>query len=199
MIRLEKPSVGFFKPLVFILCLMPLGLLLAGLYNDDLGPNPVESMIRTLGDWGIYFLLIGLSITPARQIFSLPWIIRYRRMIGLFSFFYVSLHFLSYIWFEQFFNVDEIINDIIKRPFITIGFICFIMLVPLVVTSTNRMQKRLKKNWGRLHKLVYLVSILAILHYFMMIKADYFMPVILLVILSFLLFYRVLTHYRKRR
>lgn len=149
-------------------------------------------MIRTLGDWGIYFLLIGLTITPARKVFNLSWLVHYRRMIGLFAFFYVSMHFLSYIWFDQFFNFDEIVKDIIKRPFITIGFINFILLVPLALTSTNSMMKRLKKNWGRLHKIIYPVSMLALLHYFMMIKADYLVPSVLLVILVILLGYRLI-------
>lgn len=187
------PGVSFFKPIIFILCLMPFAAVVEGAISNSLGPNPVESMIRTLGDWGIYFLLIGLSITPVRKIFRLPWLIRYRRMIGLFAFFYVCMHFLSYIWFEQFFNLDEIFRDIVKRPFITIGFICFLMLIPLAVTSTNAMIRRLKKNWARLHKLVYPISILALLHYFMMIKADYLVPATLLVILTLLLSYRLLS------
>ena len=189
-------SASFLKPLIFILCLLPFTLLILNAINNNLGPNPAEEMIRTLGNWGIYFLLIGLSISPARKVFKLNWLIRYRRMIGLFTFFYVSLHFLSYIWFDQFFNVDEIIKYIIKRPFITIGFICYLLLVPLAFTSTNGMMKRLKKNWGRLHKLVYLVSMLALLHYFMMIKADYLVPSVLLVILSLLLGYRVVLKFK---
>ena len=159
--------------------------------NNNLGPNPVEEMIRTLGNWGIYFLLTGLAISPVRKIFKLAWLFRYRRMIGLFAFFYVSMHFLGYIWFEQFFSVQDIVKDIIKRPFITIGFICYLLLVPLALTSTTSMMKRLKKNWGRLHKLIYPVSILALLHYFMMVKADYLVPGIMLVILSVLLGYRL--------
>jgi len=185
------PGISFYKPVVFILCLMPFVLLVMNAINNNLGPNPVEVMIRTLGDWGIYFLLIGLTISPARKVFKQAWLIRYRRMIGLFTFFYVCMHFLSYIWFDQFFNVDEIVKDIIKRPFITIGFTCFLLLVPMALTSTNGMMKRLKKNWGRLHKIVYPVSMLALLHYFMMIKADYLVPGVLLVILSVLLGYRL--------
>ncbi len=191
------PGVGFFKPVIFVLCLLPFALLVEGALSDSLGPNPVETMIRTLGDWGIYFLLIGLSITPARKILSLPWLIRYRRMTGLFAFFYVSMHFLGYIWFEQFFNLEEIVNDIIKRPFITIGFVCFLMLIPLAVTSTNGMMRRLKQNWARLHKLVYPISMLALLHYFMMIKADYLVPALLLFCLVLLLGYRLFVYLRK--
>jgi len=190
-------GVRFLKPVVFILCLLPFVSLMAGAFQNTLGPNPVEAMIRTLGDWGIYFLLIGLSITPARKAFKLNSLIQYRRMIGLFAFFYVCMHFLSYIWFDQFFDVQEIIKDIIKRPFITIGFVCFLMLIPLALTSTNGMMRRLKKNWVRLHKLVYPVSILALLHYFMMIKADYLVPGILLLILTVLLGYRVITAVRR--
>ena len=193
MLLKEKiPGVSFFKPVVFILCLMPFALLVMNAVNNNLGPNPVEEIIRTLGDWGIYFLLTGLAVTPVRKIFKQNWLIRYRRMIGLFTFFYVSMHFLSYIWFEQFFSVQDIVKDIIKRPFITIGFVCYLLLVPLALTSTNGMMKRLKKNWGRLHKVVYPVSMLALLHYFMMIKADYLVPGVMLVILSLLLGYRVI-------
>jgi len=186
------PGLCFFKPLIFLLCLLPFAFFVSGALNQQLGPNPVEAMIRGFGDWGIYFLLIGLGISPARKMLNLNWLIQYRRMIGLFAFFYVCIHFTSYIWFEQFFNVQEIIKDIIKRPFITIGFVCFLLLIPLAITSTNSMMRRLKKNWVRLHKLVYPISILALLHYFMMTRADYLVPGILLLILSFLLGYRVI-------
>jgi len=186
------PGLCFFKPLVFLLCLLPFAFYMSGALNQQLGPNPVETMIRGFGDWGIYFLLIGLSISPARKVFNLNWLIQYRRMIGLFAFFYVCIHFTSYIWFEQFFDVQEIIKDIIKRPFITIGFVCFLMLLPLAITSTNAMMRRLKKNWMRLHKLVYPISILALLHYFMMTRADYLVPGLLLLILSVLLGYRLI-------
>jgi len=168
-----------------------------GAFNNALGPNPVEVMIRTLGDWGLYFLLIGLCISPLRKCLNASWLVRYRRMTGLFAFFYVSMHFLAYIWFEQFFSVDEIIKDVIKRPFITIGFINFLLLIPLALTSTHAMMKRLKKNWGRIHKLVYPVTMLALLHYFMMIKADYFVPLVLLAILSVLLGYRLIIRFRR--
>ena len=147
-IKDKIPGVVFFKPLVFILCLTPFLLLIVNALNNELGPNPVEEMIRTLGDWAIYFILIGLTITPARKVFKLNWLIRYRRMTGLFAFFYVCMHFLSYIWFDQFFSVEDIVKDIIKRPFITIGFISFLLLIPLAVTSTNGMMKRLKKKLG---------------------------------------------------
>lgn len=188
---------SFYKSLVFSLCLLPFALLVLNGIDSNLGPNPVELIIRTLGDWGLYFILIGLSISPARKVFNLIWFIRYRRMMGLFAFFYISLHFLTYIWFEQFFSIKDIVNDIIKRPFITIGFFCYLLLLPLALTSTTAMMKRLKKNWGRLHKLIYPISILALLHYFMMIKADFLVPLGMLTILSVLLGYRLLLNIKK--
>jgi len=192
------PGLCFFKPIIFIICLLPFAFFVSGAINQQLGPNPVEAMIRGFGDWAFYFILIGLTISPARELFKINWLIQYRRMIGLFAFFYVCIHFSSYIWFDQSFDVGKIIQDIIKRPFIAIGFISFLMLVPLALTSTNKMMRRLKKNWGRLHKLVYPVSILTLLHYFMMVKADYLVPIVLLVILSSLLGYRFIPKLLKR-
>jgi len=192
------PGLCFFKPIIFIICLLPFAFFVSGAINQQLGPNPVEAMIRGFGDWAFYFILIGLTISPARKLFKINWLIQYRRMIGLFAFFYVCIHFSSYIWFDQYFDVGKIIQDIIKRPFIAIGFISFLMLVPLALTSTNKMMRRLKKNWGRLHKLVYPVSILTLLHYFMMVKADYLVPIVLLVILSSLLGYRFIPKLLKR-
>jgi len=192
------PGLCFFKPIIFIICLLPFAFFVSGAINQQLGPNPVEAMIRGFGDWAFYFILIGLTISPARKLFKINWLIQYRRMIGLFAFFYVCIHFSSYIWFDQYFDIGKIIQDIIKRPFIAIGFISFLMLVPLALTSTNKMMRRLKKNWGRLHKLVYPVSILTLLHYFMMVKADYLVPIVLLVILSSLLGYRFIPKLLKR-
>jgi sulfoxide reductase heme-binding subunit YedZ len=181
----------YLKPLLFILCLTPFISLLYSAFTHQLGPNPVEALIRGFGDWALYFLLMGLAITPTRQLLKLSSLISYRRMLGLFAFFYLCLHFFSYLWFEMFFDWSEIVRDIIKRPFITIGFICFLLLLPLALTSTNKMMRRLKKNWGRLHKLVYPVSLLAMLHYFMMTRADYLQPTLLLLVLMLLLGYRL--------
>lgn len=185
------PWLKLFKPLVFVLCLYPLGFLVFGAFNDLLGANPVEKIIRTTGDWALYFLLITLTVTPLRKIAGWNWLIRYRRMLGLYAFFYACMHFTGYVWFDQYFDMGEIIKDIIKRPFITVGFICLMMLIPLAVTSTNGMMKRMKKNWARLHKLVYPISLLGVLHYFMMTKADYLEPGIVLVVLLALLAYRL--------
>ncbi|MFW2373180.1 MAG: sulfite oxidase heme-binding subunit YedZ [Gammaproteobacteria bacterium] len=184
------PWLKLFKPVVFVLALLPMALLVEGAINNTLGANPTETMTRTTGDWALYFLLMTLAVTPLRQLLGQGWLIRYRRMLGLFVFFYASVHFLTYVWFDQFFNVSEIVADIIKRPFITVGFLCLLLLLPLALTSTRKMVQRLKKNWKRLHQLVYVISLLAVLHYFMMTRADYLQPIIVLCILLILLAYR---------
>ena len=186
------PWLKIFKLLVFLLCLYPLSYLIYGAFNNLLGANPVEAMTRNTGDWALYFLLITLTVTPLRKIMGWGWLIRYRRMFGLFAFFYACMHFLTYVWFDQFFDVREIIADIVKRPFITVGFVCFVLLIPLAATSTNKMVQRLKKNWKRLHQLVYVISMLAVLHYFMMTRADFLQPIIVLSILLLLFIYRAI-------
>ncbi|MDH5711377.1 MAG: sulfoxide reductase heme-binding subunit YedZ [Gammaproteobacteria bacterium] len=170
--------------------MIPLLLLTIGALNETLGANPVETMTRETGEWTLRFLLITLLVTPLRRILGWFWLIKLRRMLGLFVFFYAVMHLLTYIWFDQFFNVNEIIKDVIKRPFITVGFTAFILLIPLAVTSTNKMMKRLKKNWGRLHRLIYIIAVLGLLHFIWLVKADYLVPVIYGLILFLLLFYR---------
>jgi len=181
-----------FKPLVFLLCLLPLLRLIWDGFHQGLGANPAETLIRGFGDWVLYFLLIGLAVTPARKLLKLSALIRIRRMLGLFAFFYACLHLLAYIWFDQYFDFAAIIKDIIKRPFITVGFINFLALIPLAVTSNKAMIKKLKGNWIRLHRLVYPVSMLAILHYYMMIKADYWWPALFAIALASMLTFRLL-------
>ena len=182
---------------VFVLCLVPLLLTIYGAITNTLGVNPVETMIRRMGDWAFYLLLITLTVTPLRQISGWSGVIRFRRMLGLYSFFYACVHFLTYIWFDHFFNWTEILQDIIKRPFITVGFISLLLLLALAVTSNQFMISRLRKNWARLHKLVYVIAILVLFHYFMMIKADYYEPLIFAVILTVLLGWRVVRVYTR--
>ena len=164
------------KPLVFLLALMPFVYLMYGAVTDGLGTNPVETMTHQTGEWGLRFLLITLAVSPLRRTFGLNWLTRLRRMLGLFAFFYACLHFLTYIWLDQFFDLGEIVRDIIKRPFITIGFVSFILLLPLAITSTKKMQQRLKKNWKRLHQLVYVIPMLVVVHFIWSLKADYSEP-----------------------
>ena len=188
---LSDKTISFrIKPVLFVICLLPLAVLIWGAINDMLGANPAETLTRETGEWTLRFLLITLLVTPARKVLNWPWLIKLRRMLGLFVFFYAALHLLTYVWFDQFFDFDEIIKDIIKRPFITIGFAAFLLLVPLALTSSNKMIRRLKKNWVKLHQLIYVISVLAVLHFIWLVKADYLAPTIYGVILLALLSYR---------
>ncbi|MES0327570.1 MAG: protein-methionine-sulfoxide reductase heme-binding subunit MsrQ [Gammaproteobacteria bacterium] len=185
------------KPVLFLLCLVPLSWLVWGAINETLGANPVETMTRETGEWVLRFLLITLSITPARKILNWSWLIKLRRMLGLFVFFYAVIHFLTYIWFDQFFDLNEIIKDIIKRPFITVGFTAFVLLIPLALTSNKIMIRRLKKNWAKLHKLIYVIAVLGVLHFVWLVKADYLQPIIYGLILLALLSYRAFQQRKK--
>jgi sulfoxide reductase heme-binding subunit YedZ len=185
-------GVGLAKIGVFALSLMPLTYLVVGLFINQLGPNPIETLTRSSGDWALRFLLITLTLTPLRWLTGWSHWLRFRRMLGLFTFFYACLHMLLYLGLDQFFDVTEIWLDIVKRPFITIGFVCFMLLLPLAITSTNNMVKRLGgKAWQRLHQLVYPIAILGCLHFFMLTKADFREPIIYSFILFGLLTFRV--------
>ena len=178
------------KPMLFLAGLVPFVLLVLGVVNDTLGTNPVEKLTHETGEWTLYFLLFTLSVTPLRRVTGNNWLIRLRRMLGLYAFFYACLHFMTYIWFDHYFDWAAIISDIPKRPFITVGFTAFVLLIPLAVTSNNAMMRRLKKNWGRLHKLVYVIAVLGILHFLWLVKADTREPLIYASILLLLLGYR---------
>ena len=157
------------KPLIFLLCLLPFAWLFYRAFNNQLGANPAEALIRALGDWTLRFLCIVLAVTPLRVITKMPALARFRRMLGLFVYFYVVLHLLSYSWFDMGFDVPEIVKDIIKRPFILVGFSAFLLLTPLAATSFNAAIKAMgAKRWQWLHKLVYLVAGLGLLHFFWM-------------------------------
>ena len=164
--------------------------LVYGAITDDLGTNPVETLTHETGEWALRFLLITLAVTPLRRLLNINWLIKFRRMLGLFVFFYATLHFLTYIWLDQYFDIQEILIDIPKRPFITVGFVSFLLLVPLALTSTNAMQKRLKKKWLTLHKLVYIIPILVILHFLWSLKADYSQPLLYTLIFLILMIFR---------
>ncbi|TAK07267.1 sulfoxide reductase heme-binding subunit YedZ [bacterium] len=183
---------------VFLACLIPLGLLGFDGYTDNLGANPIEVITRTTGTWTLVFLLITLSITPLRKTSGWHWLIRLRRMFGLFAFFYVCLHFTTYIWLDQFFDVQSIVKDVSKRPFITVGFFSFTLFLPLAVTSTRDMIRRLGKRWQQLHRLVYVVAIGGVVHYIWLVKADIRQPVIYGAILTLLLGYRLVTIWRPK-
>jgi sulfoxide reductase heme-binding subunit YedZ len=190
------------KPLVFIVSLLPFAWLLYGAFADKLGANPAEYLSRSTGDWTLRFLCLTLAVTPARVMLKLPTLQRFRRMLGLFTYFYVALHFLAYSWFDQGFDLGEIAKDIAKRPFILVGFTAFVLLTPLAATSFNRAVKAMgAKRWQALHRLVYAVAGLGILHFFWMRagKNDFAEVAVYAAILAVLLGWRVREALRKRQ
>ncbi|HSV34070.1 MAG TPA: protein-methionine-sulfoxide reductase heme-binding subunit MsrQ [Ramlibacter sp.] len=190
------------KPALFLLALLPFVWLMYGAVTDNLGANPAEYLIRSLGDWTLRFLCLTLAVTPLRVITQTPALARFRRMLGLFVYFYVVMHLLSYSWFDMGFDVAEIAKDIAKRPFILVGFSGFVLLTPLAATSFNRAVKALgAKRWQALHKLVYVVAGLGILHFFWMRagKNDFGEVAIYAAILTVLLGWRLVQFWKKRR
>lgn len=186
----------FPKFVVFINALIPLALLLWDVSRGRVGPNPLEFATRTTGMLTLIFLCLTLAVTPLRQIFGLNSLVKFRRMLGLFAFFYGSLHLLTYIWFDRWFNLLSTAEDVVQRPFILAGMTAFILMVPLAITSTNRMVKRLGgKTWARLHRLAYVAAIAGVVHFWMLVKSDIRLPLTFAFILFFLLGYRVLHKY----
>ena len=195
-------SIRLLKILVFLLCLLPLGKLgleIFGLAGLSLGANPIEELIHRLGKWGLNFLLITLAVTPLRKLTGLNWLIRFRRMLGLFAFFYLLLHFMTYAGLDQRFDIAVIVEDIVERPYITIGVSALLLLLPLAVTSTNGMMRRLGKRWQKLHRLVYLIAGLGVWHFYWQVKKDILEPSIYIFILVVLLGYRILARWRRKR
>lgn len=190
------------KPLVFVVCLLPFAWLFYGALTNQLGANPAEALIRALGDWTLRFICIVLAVTPLRVISGTPALARFRRMLGLFAYFYVVMHLLSYSWFDMGFDVGEIIADIIKRPFILVGFLAFLLLTPLAATSFNAAIKAMgAKRWQWLHKLVYLIAGLGLLHFFWMRagKNNFTEVFVYAAIVALLLGWRVQQFLRKKR
>jgi len=179
------------KPVLFLLCLIPLVWLVARGLLHMLGANPIEKVVRNTGEWTLRMLLVTLCVTPLRRFTGWAWLLKLRRMLGLFAFFYACCHLISYIVLDQFFAWDEIWKDIVKRPFITVGMTAFVLLLPLAITSNQYSMKRLGgKRWQALHQLVYVIGCLGILHYFWLVKADLLAPIVHGTILLSLLSYR---------
>ena len=186
----------FAKLVLLVNGLVPLTLLLWDVYHKRVGANPLEFVTRTTGMLTLVFLLIALAISPLRRITGLNWLIRFRRMLGLFAFFYGSLHLMTYIAFDRFFHLTTVLIDVVKRPFIAIGMTAFLLMAPLAITSTDKMVKRLGgKRWARLHRIVYAAGILGVLHYYMLVKADVRLPLTFAFLLTVLLGFRVLAKY----
>jgi methionine sulfoxide reductase heme-binding subunit len=178
------------KPGVFVLCLVPAVMLVMRAVGNDLGANPVETVTHTTGDWTLRLLLATLAMTPLKRLTGRPWPIRFRRMLGLYAFFYAGLHLLTYIVIDRELDWPGIAEDVVKRPYITVGFTAFVLLIPLALTSTRAMVRRLGRRWQTLHRAVYAIGILGVVHYVWLVKADVFEPLIYAAILGCLLFLR---------
>jgi sulfoxide reductase heme-binding subunit YedZ len=176
------------KPIVFAAALGPAAYLAYGVFADTLGANPIDAITDETGTWTLRFLVLTLLVTPLRRVTGWNALVKYRRMLGLFAFFYGTLHFLTYIWLDQFFDVGEIAKDIAKRPFITVGFTAFVLMVPLALTSTAGWIRRLGgRKWNLLHRLVYVSAVAGVVHYLWLVKADISRPVRYGVIVAILL------------
>lgn len=195
-------NIRLIKALVFGACLLPLVQLSLAAFNlagQSLGANPIEELLHQLGLWGLRFLLLTLAVTPLRRLSSKPWLIKFRRMLGLFSFFYILLHFLTYAILDQGLSYTAIIEDILERPYITLGMTALIMLIPLAITSTNGWMRRLSGRWKKLHRLVYVIAVLGVWHFFWQVKLDTQEPLIYAGILGLLLGYRLWFRFFKNK
>jgi methionine sulfoxide reductase heme-binding subunit len=189
----------FAKLVLFLNAIVPLTLLLWDVYWKKVGANPLEIVTRTTGMLTLLFLLLTLAVTPTRKITGFNWLVKFRRMLGLFAFFYGSLHLLTYIWFDRFFNLRSMIGDIAQRPFIAVGMVGFLLMLPLAITSTSKMVKRLGgKRWSALHRLVYIAGIAGVLHFWMLVKSDTRLPLTFAFVLFLLLGHRLLIKYSTR-
>lgn len=186
-------DIRFARFVVFVNALVPLILLGYDAYYHRLGANPLEFVTRTTGTLTLVFLILSLAVTPLRKALGLPWIIKFRRMLGLYAFFYGFLHLITYIWFDKFFDMGAVVADTLKRPFIAVGMFSFFLLVPLAITSTKAMVRRLGgKRWNQLHTLAYVAAIGGVVHYWMLVKADTRIPLTFGLALGVLLAYRLL-------
>lgn len=191
-------SVSKQKIILFIASLLPLLWMIIGLLTNQLGANPIETLTRDSGLWALRFLCLTLAITPIRWFFNIN-LVPFRRMLGLYVFFYATLHMLLYLWLDQFFDIDEIVRDIIKRPFITIGFFTYTALIPLVITSNKRMIKRLGgQRWKQLHQLTYYIAIASTVHFYMLVKQDKAEPLLYAALFAMLLMPRLYRYFQSR-
>lgn len=179
------------KIAVFLACSVPAGQLVYNALTENLGVNPIETITRFTGSWALIILLATLAVTPLRKITGLNQLIKLRRMLGLFAFFYVCLHFATYLVLDHFFDFQIVVKDVVKRPYVTAGFTAFVLMIPLAITSTSGMIRRLGKRWQQLHRLVYVAAIAAVIHFYWLVKADIRRPVLYGSVLALLLGYRL--------
>ena len=181
----------YYKTLVFFLSLWPLYVISYQIIFNQLGPEPVDRIINHFGEWTLIFILLTLSMTPLKKITkSVEWI-KFRRMLGLFTFFYASIHMLSYVGLDYRFDFEPLINDVLKKKFIFIGFSAWLLLIPLAVTSSEKMVRLLKQNWKKIHRLIYIIGVFGVLHYIWLSKTIFFKPLIFLILLIILLLFRI--------
>jgi len=183
----------YFKPIVFLACLAPVGMLVWRYFHAGLGANPIEFITHSTGDWTLIFLLTTLAITPVRKLTHFYGLISFRRMLGLFAFFYGLLHLTTYVWLDKFFDLHEMLHDIAKRKFITAGMTAFALMIPLALTSTKWAIRKLGKRWQILHRLIYFSAAAGVIHYIWLVKADLRKPLEYATILAVLLSYRVVS------
>lgn len=192
-------DVKFYKLLVFVNCLVPLGLMAWDWWRGQLGANPLDFVTRATGTLTLVFLLLTLSVTPLRKLTGAQWLVRFRRMLGLYAFFYGFLHLLAYALFDKSLDAGQVVADVARRPFIAVGMLGFFLMVPLAVTSTNAMIKRMGgKRWARLHRLAYFAAAAGVLHFYLLVKTDVRKPLVFGAVLALLLGYRLYVSYSRR-
>ena len=189
--------IKYFKPFVFILCLWPLGIIILDIYYNNLGAEPVKKIMNHFGEWTLIFICLTLTMSPLKRITNLSFWIKFRRMLGLFVFFYATVHLLTYIGLDYRFDWQPIFNDVLKKKFIFIGFSAWLLLIPLAATSSQKMINLLKQNWKKLHRIVYIIAIFGALHYIWLSKTIFFKPLIYTVIIVVLLILRIRIKTRK--
>ena len=183
--------IKYFKPFVFILCLWPLGVIILDIYYNNLGAEPVKKIMNHFGEWTLIFICLTLAMSPLKRITNLSFWIKFRRMLGLFVFFYATIHLLTYVGLDYRFDWEPIINDVLKKKYIFIGFSAWLLLIPLAATSSQKMIRILKHNWKNLHRLVYVIAIFGSLHYIWLSKTIFFKPLIYTAIIVVLLALRI--------
>jgi len=195
----SKKLIARFKVAIFLLCLIPLLRLFWLAFHDDLTANPIEFVERSTGYWALFMLLCTLSLSPIRLLTGRSWQLQYRRMLGLFMFFYACLHLMTYLWLDYAFNWADIIKDIIKHPYVLVGASAFILTLPLAITSNNAMIRLLRERWKQLHSLVYVIAVLGVVHFLWLVKKDLREPILYAVILALLLAVRIYYRISKRK
>jgi len=195
----SKKLIARFKVAIFLLCLIPLLRLFWLAFHDDLTANPIEFVERSTGYWALFMLLCTLSLSPIRLLTGRSWQLQYRRMLGLFMFFYACLHLMTYLWLDYAFNWADIIKDIIKHPYVLVGASAFILTLPLAITSNNAMIRLLRERWKQLHSMVYVIAVLGVVHFLWLVKKDLREPILYAVILALLLAIRIYYRISKRK